>query len=353
MPTVNIPGVALVRAGTWNASTGRVTISKADLRDMATAAQDPDVDAAPIKLGHVDPRFDGEPALGWVKNLRLSSDGSTLLGDLVDVPAALADIIPTAYARRSVEIAWGTEAPDGTKRGAVLTGLALLGVSAPAVKGLADVYTATAGDADTGDTAHSVALATDTHGIPLADTQPGEPADVSQDTTTPPEDTMTTKATTAAASGTATEAPDAATTAPADGTEPGTGTAPAAEATPDTVQASAAPTLPAGTVLVDATVLAQLTAGAQAGVAAQEQLDKQRRDGIIETALRAGKITPKSAEDVWRPQLDENEAGVVALLATLPDNTVPVVAFGHGQADANDPLEQEWAALSASFTQEV
>ena len=119
MATVNIPGVELVKAGTWDASTGRVTITNTDLTDMATASRDTNIDHAINKLGHVDPRFDGEPALGRVTNLRLSSDGGTLIGDLVDVPSQLVDILTSAYPRRSVEIQWGMKAPWRSRRGAV------------------------------------------------------------------------------------------------------------------------------------------------------------------------------------------------------------------------------------------
>jgi cation transport regulator ChaB len=135
--TVTIPNVELVRAGTWQASTGTVKITREDLEAMLSAASDPEVDRAPVRIGHVDPRFDGEPALGWVGNLRIHRD--MLVGDLVDVPAELADVIPKAFRRRSVEIAWAVRTPSGRRHKAALVGLALLGVSPPAVKGLADV----------------------------------------------------------------------------------------------------------------------------------------------------------------------------------------------------------------------
>lgn len=137
--TTTIPNVELVRTGTWGASTGVTTIDRDDLEAMLAAAQDGEVDAAPIRIGHVDPRFDGEPALGWVGNLRLSEDGNALVGDLLEVPTRLAEVIPRAFRRRSVEIAWGVRTPKGKRYRAALAGLALLGVTPPAVKGLADV----------------------------------------------------------------------------------------------------------------------------------------------------------------------------------------------------------------------
>jgi hypothetical protein len=135
--TVTIRDVELVQLGTWRASTGDTTIGADDLASMLAAASDPEVDQAAMRIGHIDPRFDGEPALGWVRNLR--QVGNKLVGDLVDVPAKLAEIIPRALRRRSVEIAWGYKTPSGKTYKAALTGLALLGVTPPAVKGLADV----------------------------------------------------------------------------------------------------------------------------------------------------------------------------------------------------------------------
>lgn len=135
--TVVIRDVELVRAGSWSASTGPVTITTDDLEAIVTAAGDAEVDRAAVRIGHVDPRFDGEPALGWVENLRVTGD--RLLGDLVEVPAMLAELIPRAFRRRSVEIAWQVRTAAGKQYRAALTGLALLGVAPPAVKGLADV----------------------------------------------------------------------------------------------------------------------------------------------------------------------------------------------------------------------
>ena len=92
--TATVKGVELVKAGTWQGLTGPVTLTREDLADALAASQDPEVDHAALKLGHIDPRFDGQPAAGWVERLRLSDDGQTLLGDLVDMPSKLAAITP-------------------------------------------------------------------------------------------------------------------------------------------------------------------------------------------------------------------------------------------------------------------
>ena len=139
-----IPDVELVKVGAWPASTGDVEITPRDLEAAVKAASSASVRRPVLKLGHVDPRFDGEPAVGYVDNMRLSNDGLTLLGDLKGVPAWLADVMPSAYPDRSIEGQFGMKDQTGKFHDFVLTGLALLGVSPPAVgtlKSLADVAT--------------------------------------------------------------------------------------------------------------------------------------------------------------------------------------------------------------------
>lgn len=139
--TVTIRDVELVRAGTWDAITGRVTITPEELDDIVAAAADPEVDAAPIKIGHLGAWAnlgDSAPALGWVANVRRTDD-DRVVGDLVDVPQRLAAILPKAFRRRSVEMLANVRTVGGKVYKLALTGLALLGVAPPAVKGLADL----------------------------------------------------------------------------------------------------------------------------------------------------------------------------------------------------------------------
>ena len=145
MPTRAIRDVELVAVGTWSASTGVTTITRADLEAVLEAHADGIVDAAPVKLGHRsklnDELGDGAPAFGWVvpTGIRKGKGGAdTLVGDLVGIPSKLAEVAPTAYRRRSVELAWGVKAGGKTYK-AVLTAVSLLGVQAPAVKRLDDV----------------------------------------------------------------------------------------------------------------------------------------------------------------------------------------------------------------------
>jgi hypothetical protein len=137
---VTIPGVELVEAAVdVSTSTGIYTFTAEHLAAAVAAQDDPAVRSPIVKLGHIDPRFDGEPAVGVIRNLRLSANGMTLLGDLVGVPAWLAEILPSAYPSRSIEAWFDYTSTSGTKHPFVLTGLALLGVSAPALQSLEDV----------------------------------------------------------------------------------------------------------------------------------------------------------------------------------------------------------------------
>lgn len=86
-------------------------------------------------MGHTDSRFDGdgEPALGWIENLRLADGGNTLVGDLVGVPSWLNDVMASAYPDRSIEGAYGRRCALNHTHPFVLDGLALLGVTRPGV----------------------------------------------------------------------------------------------------------------------------------------------------------------------------------------------------------------------------
>lgn len=126
-----IPRVELIHAGTWNISTGEATFTSEDLH-QAIASQDcPAVRRPVLKLGHTDPRFDGQPAVGFVSNL--STDGSTLWGDFAGMPRWLADIAASAYPDRSIEGYYDYQCQLGHTHPFVLTGVALLGETPPGI----------------------------------------------------------------------------------------------------------------------------------------------------------------------------------------------------------------------------
>lgn len=134
----------LLMVGTWNASTGTEPITDDDLAAIVAASQAGVLDDAIIKIGHTDPRFqsrleDGSPAYGSITNLTVE-DG-VLYGDYVNVPAELAESLDSAYPHSSVELARNVVLRDAEGNivhefAVVLTANALLGATAPAVKGL-------------------------------------------------------------------------------------------------------------------------------------------------------------------------------------------------------------------------
>jgi hypothetical protein len=134
-----VPNIEILEVGTWATSTGVFAIDQDDLACAVAAYDDPGYTTPVVKLGHVDPRFDGEPALGRIINPRLTGDGMTLVVDLAGVPTWLADIMASAFPRRSIEGEFGHTTQTGSKHKFALTALSLLGVQAPAISTLADI----------------------------------------------------------------------------------------------------------------------------------------------------------------------------------------------------------------------
>lgn len=144
MPTtvpqlVTIPDIDLVATGTWDLSSGRQTFTTADLHEAVKAMACPAIGQPVIKLGHIDPRFDGEPAIGKIANIRVNDAGTKLKGDLAGMPGWLAQISASAFPRRSVEGCYDFKCQIGHTHPFVLTGVALLGVAAPGVGVLNDL----------------------------------------------------------------------------------------------------------------------------------------------------------------------------------------------------------------------
>jgi len=138
-------GVELARMGTWDLFRGgKVTWSADDFADAVAASRDPDLGRPVLTPGHVDDRFErqGSPALGTVENLRVVGD--RLVGDYTGVPGWLAASMAGAYPNRSIEGYAGVTTPGGKTYRLVLTAVALLGVTPPAITGLADLPAAVA-----------------------------------------------------------------------------------------------------------------------------------------------------------------------------------------------------------------
>jgi hypothetical protein len=135
---VTIPDVELVRVGVHEISNGTWHVERADLADAVAASRAGVIRDPVIKLGHEGPMRDGAPALGRVRNLRVTNGGDVLVGDFVDVPRAVAAMMPKAWPQRSVEglVDWDF---GGRTWRLVITACALLGATMPGVQGLADI----------------------------------------------------------------------------------------------------------------------------------------------------------------------------------------------------------------------
>lgn len=132
-PLATIPGVDLIRTGQWNLSTGPVTFTSGDLASAVAALDCPAVRNPILKLGHTDPRFDGEPAVGYITNMTLAAGGHTIVGDYTGMPGWLGDVIASAYPDRSIEGCFDWHCQLGHTHPFVIDAVALLGVQHPGV----------------------------------------------------------------------------------------------------------------------------------------------------------------------------------------------------------------------------
>jgi hypothetical protein len=142
---VTVPNVPLVATGIeYQLASGPATFTADDLLDAVASQNDPAIQPPRLKVGHVDPRFngpeyDGDPAFGKFVNLRVSADGQVLIADAVGVPKWFADIMPVAYPGRSIEGGQNATTVTGHKWGLVIDAVALLGVKMPGVSVLEDL----------------------------------------------------------------------------------------------------------------------------------------------------------------------------------------------------------------------
>jgi hypothetical protein len=124
MTMTEILGAEIFRSGVWNDA----TYTDRDLDEMVAASREIGF-VPPIVLGH---HADEEtPAVGRITNLKRI--GSALYADLVSLPQAIYDLIRTrGYDFVSCEIIWNLQR-NGRTFPRVLSALALLGRSLPAV----------------------------------------------------------------------------------------------------------------------------------------------------------------------------------------------------------------------------
>jgi hypothetical protein len=134
----NQPNVEIAQTGQWDASTGRVTLTDDDFANAISALDCPAVRKPVLKIGHTDTRFnqvngDGEPTVGWIDNMSVTDSGHTIVGDYTGMPGWLGPVLPSAYPDRSMEATWDFMCQLGHVHPFVITAVALLGTTPPAI----------------------------------------------------------------------------------------------------------------------------------------------------------------------------------------------------------------------------
>lgn len=140
----DLMGVPIFRSGKWN----NMSFTDEDLDDMvANFEKLGDAQRVPLKIGHdrqtneqlsSDGKVhDGQPAVGWIQNLRRV--GSDLVADFVNVPRVVREAIKNKLFRTvSIELLMGVRRGKEVLRH-VLDGVAILGADQPAVHSLGDL----------------------------------------------------------------------------------------------------------------------------------------------------------------------------------------------------------------------
>lgn len=334
-------GVELARPGTWQLSSGDQTFTEQMLHDAARFAARADARPSPVKIGHVDKRFDGEPALGWLGNLRVADDnGPVLLGDITGMPDWLAATAPTAWPDRSVE-GWTDYEADGETYSFVIDGLALLGVTPPgmsSIRSLRDLPQAL-----------GVAASARIYASFGAPTAPAPEAEESKEKESGMDPAKIREALGLSADASDDEVRSAVVTA---------GLAPPTPA-PAPLQASLFDTAPQPkTEPAKRELAGVIRVEASAWEAAQDRIKKleaqearrvvAERDEVITQAIREGKFAPTRRAH-WQRLWDVDPDGAREALDGLAKNVIPVMASGYAGEDETD-LDAEFKHL---FPQEA
>lgn len=325
LETVDIPHFDILAAGGPYFGTGSAPggdfYTVDDLRRFASVAAELASEVRPaVKLGHSKEQqllrqsglFDehGQPAAGWLENLRV--EGDKLYADAKRVPAKLAALIKAgAFRMRSVEqrkyVGQGAS-NRGKEYGWIIDGLSLLGGKAPAVRTLDDIValystdgvlpefgdevpegvrtvTFAAASIPGGDMPDSLTLTPEQTAAVAKHLGVEKPADLAPEKLLAAIESATKAASTAAADPVKAEL-ETAKKALAD-----------AETELKTLKAAGGVGDDEGAKELAAT-LKTLAAQAEKGEKAAEELRAMRRDTLLDNAIRAGKLEP-----ALRPQM--------------------------------------------------
>lgn len=157
--------IEVARAGTFKDMNHREIVVDSAMLDELVTSYDEEKGGAPLVFGH--PKDNG-PAYGWVKSLR--RQGNVLLAKIGDIPDTVRSLV-ASKTYRHVSISYWPRQHSSSPAPAThyLRHIGLLGASAPAIPGLAEIkFAGTDGDAVTIDFAiapEDVAPGTELRGV--------------------------------------------------------------------------------------------------------------------------------------------------------------------------------------------
>jgi hypothetical protein len=344
--------VELARPGAWKLANGPVTFTDQMLRDAADFFAASGGQRIPVKLGHVDERFnDGEPSFGSATNVRYTQDerGPVLLGDIVDMPEWLSASAPKRWPNRSIE-GWQNFDYGGRTYSLVLSGLAFLGATPPGVlniRSLADLQTALAASSAT----PLFASAPDDDPAEPPQTPAPEAEEPREGTGMDPvkirealgldpdasDDEVKAVMLTAAGAISDESPPEPAQPALFDDT-----TAPAAQPAPkkELVHAAGAP----GTVVLASSVWDETQNTIKKLQQFVDKTQRDERDQVIAKAVTDGKFTPAQRTHFSR-LWDADPTGTRALIDNLTRNSALAVMASGYVGEGDEDIDKEYAHL--------
>jgi hypothetical protein len=288
----------------------------------------------PVKLGHNDDRFgDGEPTFGTVTNVRYLEDdrGPVLLGDIVGMPGWLSAAAPKRWPNRSID-GWQNVTYGDREYSLILSGLAFLGVTPPAVRNirsLSDLQSALAASS----AVRLVASAPEDDEAQPPQTSATEAEEPQKGADGMKPDPAKIRE----ALGLSADASDEEVRAGL--AEAGLVTA-APEPTPVPVAAAAAKP---GTMVIDTSAWDEQQDRIKKLEAADARRRVNERDQIIAKAVQDGKFPP-ARKDHWVRLWDVDPEGTRQVIDGLAKNVMPVMASGYAGDGAED-LDEEFAHL--------
>jgi hypothetical protein len=347
-------GVELARPGIWQLSSGPREFTSQMLRDAADFFAASGSQRVPLGFGHMDRRFDGDPAFGWLSNVRYvdGDTGPVLLGDLVDLEDWVAAAAPSRWPNRSVEGVAGVTF-NGREYGLALTRVALLGATPPGIpvlKSLSDLRQLVAASvAASGGEWIAASLETSPQGAEHPSDREGavgmpdaaklrEALGLAADAS---DDEVKTALASAGLGVSQTEPPKPAPNLPAPAPEPVP--EPAPERAPELVAASAAPG--GATIVLASSVYEEMQKTMKGLTSFVEKTKRDERDAVIAKGVQDGKFTPAQKPQFAR-LWDADPDGTRKLIEeTLTRNSAfAVMASGYDSGD-DEAIDREYAHL--------